>query len=170
MSHSAPNIFLYREPELGGADTIVLTSDFQLDKLSIQLKVGDLTIYCPGYRHTITSNVTTAIRRGERSTFALRNASYGISADYKYVADVGIQVSNVDITLSIAEESWTVQKTSTELENGDIVDDGLYLGDLKDDVMAIWNGQDEGESFETKYEQRAELLLNCALVRNIIKF
>lgn len=141
-----------------------MNTDFQLTKLNLTLTVGELYLDSPSYRHTITNNATGIIRRGENAKFSISNATYAILADYKIVPDVGIQVSNVDIVFDIGEETWTVARTYTVLENGEIIEDGLYQGDLKEGVMTTWRGEYEGEPFEKKYEQRAEFLINCGLV------
>lgn len=119
-----------------------------------------------GYHHEIRSNLTKSVRMGEGSKFELLNSTYAISANYSYVPGLGVQVSNVDITLNIGVERWTVQNTYTVLENGFIIDGGLHVGDLSDGVMQIWNGVNEGKPFEQQYEEWAEFLLNCGLVRS----
>ncbi|ODM95276.1 hypothetical protein Ocin01_11390 [Orchesella cincta] len=152
----------FREPAIYGAELINVTTNVTPTRLNFSLIVPDLFISSPGYRHTITNNVTAETKIGEFAYLSILNTKYGIAADYQLVADVGIQLSNVSLTLE-AEMSWTVEQRYTILANGFVIDDGFKETSLSDDLMNLWNGDYEGQPLKPQYEQWAQYVLNCGL-------
>jgi len=152
----------FREPSINGAELINVTTNVTPTRLNFSIIVPDLFITSPGYRHTITNNVTAETKIGEFAYMTVK-AVYGIAADYRLVPDVGVQLSNVSITFNLEKISWTVENRYTILANGFIVDDGFLETSLSDDLMELWNGDYEGKPLKPQYEQWAELLLNCGL-------
>ncbi|CAL8143143.1 unnamed protein product [Orchesella dallaii] len=153
----------FREPAIYGADLINVTTNMTPTRLNFSLVVPDLFISSPGYRHTITNNVTAETKLGEYAYLSVINAVYGIAADYRLVPEVGIQLSNLSLTLDIEKISWTCENRYTLLANGFVIDDGFLETNLSDDLLEIWNGDYEGQPLKPQYEQWAQYLLNCGL-------
>ncbi|CAL8143144.1 unnamed protein product [Orchesella dallaii] len=154
----------FREPGILGAHDINITTDVSPTRFNFTLNIPNVNLTSLQYHHSITNNVTGETKIGESPAYLkIVDAAYGIAADYRLVPAVGIQLSNLSLTLNVDKITWTCERRYTLLPNGFIIDDGLLETNLSRDLMELWNGDFEGQPLKPQYEQWAQYVLNCGL-------
>ncbi|CAL8070843.1 unnamed protein product [Orchesella dallaii] len=92
------------------------------------------------------------------------NASFGITGiNYEFVEGVGIQISNLSLTLPLGQLQYRVPSYYTVVDGveSDVTENKV---DITPQIMEMWREVDEnGVSFEKKYEEYIESVINALL-------
>ncbi|ODM87028.1 hypothetical protein Ocin01_19654 [Orchesella cincta] len=137
--------------------------DFQPTNFTISLKVPNASLVSESFQREITD-----LESGYREIYlglqlSIGKAAFAISGDYEFKDGVGIQVSNLGLTLLLGELQLRVPYYFT-VDNGVESEIQEYKLDFAPQLMETWRGVDEdGVSFERKYEEYIQTEINALL-------
>ncbi|CAL8070871.1 unnamed protein product [Orchesella dallaii] len=127
------------------------------------LKVPQLTFEAAEFQRE-TIDLESGSKEIYKGLYLNVSADFAFSTNYELIDGVGLQVRGVGVTLRLRELRLIIPQYYT-IENGEESKAQEYNVDIAPQIMDIWNGVDEnGVSFERKYEQQIQDLINSLLI------
>ncbi|CAL8070852.1 unnamed protein product [Orchesella dallaii] len=151
---------LLAEYGIGGFSANRIQYDIQPTNFSFSLKVPSVSFGSVQFQHE-----TTDLESGFKEIYVganltLVDCGFGISGQYELKEGVGLQVSDIGLTLRLGEWELLYPKYYTEV-NGETTDHGELRMNIAPKIMEIWSEVDEnGVSFERRYEEYIQNVIN----------
>ncbi|ODM94584.1 hypothetical protein Ocin01_12097, partial [Orchesella cincta] len=151
---------------VGGIIYDKLQVEITPDSFSYSIKVPEVYLDAP----TLQSE-STDVESGFREFYlgmklSVVDAAFAISGDYSFEKGVGLQVSDLGLTLRLGELQMSFPQYFTT-QNGEQSEIVEYNVDIAPQIMEIWNSVDEnGVTFERQYEEYIQNVINAYLLRN----
>ncbi|CAL8070857.1 unnamed protein product [Orchesella dallaii] len=150
----------------GGLPNNEVQIDIQPNNFSLSLKVPNVYFNGDELQHE-TQDLDSGFREfylGVHLTVV--DCEFAISGDYELKEGVGLQVSNLGLTLRLGELQMSFPQYFT-VNNGETSDPQTLNFDIAPQIMAMWSEVDEnGVSFERRYEEHIQNLINNYLAEN----
>ncbi|CAL8070859.1 unnamed protein product [Orchesella dallaii] len=150
----------------GGLAENRIQYDIQPNNFSFSLKVPSVYFNGEQLQHE-TQDLDSGFREFYLGVhLTLVNGGFAISGDYELKEGVGLQISNLGLTLRLGELQMRFPEYFT-VDNGGTSDSQELKIDIAPQIMAMWSEVDEnGVSFEKRYEEHIQNVINSYLAGN----
>ncbi|CAL8070846.1 unnamed protein product [Orchesella dallaii] len=156
--------YLFSSFTVGGLKDNKIQLDIQPSTFFYSLKVPNGYVYSDDFQQ-----VSTELESGNKAMYLglhlnISNSGFAVSGDYEFVDGVGIQVSNLSLTLLLGQLQIRVPSYFT-IVDGVESEVTEYKVDFAPQILEMWREVDEnGLSFERKYEEYIQSVINSVLV------